>query len=173
MRFEHLIEINPPDLGLTLAFTREELWRGLLVRVFEPEAFPLGPDTSHWQEEAAGPVADTALAEPARPAGALRLRRHLRFGAVELADRVQVQAMQGMVFTPDERPDATPVVLTLTLEEPHAGMLWLRFVYESVRPLTVEEAFYDGFRRSAWLENDRDMVRTLRTWLAQGRLAAS
>jgi hypothetical protein len=46
----------------------------------------------------------------------------------------------------------------------------LRFVYEALAELSAEEALYNGYRHSAWLANDRDMVRTLREWLAEGSL---
>jgi hypothetical protein len=62
--------------------------------------------------------------------------------------------------------------LTITLEEPAKGVLALRFSYQSAAEVAPEEAFYEEFRHSAWLENDRDMVRTLRLWLEQGRLTS-
>ena len=35
---------------------------------------------------------------------------------------------------------------------------------------SAEEAYFNGYRHSAWVEADRDMVRTLREWLGQGEL---
>ena len=35
---------------------------------------------------------------------------------------------------------------------------------------TDEEAYYNDYRHSAWLHNDRDMVTTLREWLEGGEL---
>ena len=52
MRFEHLIEINAPQTGLSMmapTFTREQLWRGLMQRVQSPQRFPMGPDQCEWQ----------------------------------------------------------------------------------------------------------------------------
>lgn len=155
MHFEHLIEINSALLTTTPAFTRDELWRGLMVRVFEPEAFPLGPDGCEWREDPQSGV----------------IERSVRFGALQISDSVRLDPMRSIVFDAAARADMAPLRLTITVEEPVAGALLLRFVYQSLAAAPAEEAAYEAFRHSAWLENDRDMVRTLRLWLQQGRLA--
>ena len=151
MRFEHLIEINSPSLGLqTVApvFTRAQLWQGLMARVQTPQRFPLGPERC-----------DCALVE------AGLYRRSLHFGALVFKDEVEARPHESLVFTPESHDGGTPIRLTLQIEEPQAGQMILRFVYESLGELSVEEAFYNDYRQSAWLANDRDMVRTLRKWL--------
>lgn len=154
MRFEHLIEINNPAQPLVTPFAREALWAGLMLRVHEPQRFPLGPDRCE-----------------ITPGAELNaLRRRLHFGALQMGDTVAWESGRALRFQPDARDEVTPVNLTITLEEPAAGVLLLRFVYESAAPLSAEEAFYNDYRQSAWLENDRDMVRTLRQWLAEGAL---
>lgn len=163
MRFEHLIEINAASgdvASLIPPFSRAQLWRALMARVYEPQSLPLGPDACDWVEEGVE-----------SPPTVERVRRHLRFGSLELSDRVWLEPMQRIVFTPDERPGEPAVVLTLTVEEPPSGGLWLRFVYESTHEPSAEQAYYDEFRHSAWLANDRDMVRAFRVWLDQGRLS--
>ena len=157
MRFEHLLEINNPEQALAAPFAREALWAGLMLRVHEPQRFPLGPDRCEVK-----PGSETN-----------ELRRRLHFGALQMSDTVAWAACEVLRFQPDPREGATPVNLTITLEEPAAGVLLLRFVYESVAPLSAEEAFYNDYRQSAWLENDRDMVRTLRQWLAEGALTGN
>ncbi|HVE88597.1 MAG TPA: AtaL-like protein, partial [Burkholderiaceae bacterium] len=42
MRFEHLIQINDPLMPLLDTLTREQLWRGLVMRAEEPTQFVLG-----------------------------------------------------------------------------------------------------------------------------------
>ena len=151
MRFEHLIEINSPSLGLqTVApvFTRLQLWQGLMARVQTPQRFPLGPERCDCVAVEAG-----------------LYRRSLHFGTLIFKDEVEACPQESLVFTPEAHDGGTPIRLTLRIEEPQAGQMVLRFVYESLGELSVEEAFYNDYRQSAWLANDRDMVRTLRQWL--------
>ena len=57
MRFEHLIEVNAPAQSLQLVaptFTREQLWQGLMLRVQEPQRFPMGPESCTWRETEPG-----------------------------------------------------------------------------------------------------------------------
>ena len=60
--------------------------------------------------------------------------------------------------------------LTITIEEPAAGALFLRFVYTADGVASAEDAALQGFREQAWLENDREMLRSLRSWHADGEL---
>jgi Domain of unknown function (DUF1857) len=159
MRFEHIIEINTPGAGMQLAigetFTREQLWRGLLVRMNAPQQFPNGPDGC-----------ECVQAQPGL------WQRTLHFGPHTLLDQVRLQPEQHLMeFTPEPHGEATPIRLTMGIEEPQAGQMVLRFVYEALAELSAEEAHYNGYRQSAWLHNDMDMVRTLREWLAQGLLS--
>lgn len=151
MRFEHLIEINSARLAVQTAvppFTREQLWRGLLARVQTPERFPNGPERCECQE-----------IEP----GLFQRRQH--FGQHVFDDEVQSSPMNSVAFTPKPHDETTPIGLRITIEEPQAGQMVLRFVYEALGPQSDEEAYYNEYRQSAWLHHDRDMVRTFREWL--------
>ena len=151
MRFEHLIEINAPQLGLQVAtpvFTREQLWRGLMQRVQAPQRFPMGPDRCEWQETEPGVF-----------------RRTVHFGAHVLHDEVRTEPGQLLVFTPEAHGDTTPIRLSIAIEEPRPGQMVLRFIYEALAEQSAEEAYYNDYRHNAWLHSDRDMVRTLRQWL--------
>jgi hypothetical protein len=158
MRFEHLIEINSPSAtvqGMAQPFTREQLWRGLMARVQTPERFPNGPESCDWQELAPGVF-----------------KRALRFGQHVMQDEVSVALQERLQFTPEAHGETAPIQLTITIEEPLAGQMVLRFVYLALREQTAEEAYYNDYRHNAWLHNDRDMVRTLREWLDEGGLGA-
>ena len=151
MRFEHLIEINAPQVGLQVVapvFTREQLWRGLMQRVQAPQRFPMGPDRC-----------DCLEAEPGV------FRRTLHFGAHALRDEVRTWVGERLVFTPEAHGDTAPIRLSIAIEEPRAGQMVLRFIYEALSEQSAEEAYYNDYRHNAWLHNDRDMVRTLRQWL--------
>lgn len=152
MRFEHLIEINSPATSVQTVvplFTREQLWRGLLSKVQSPQRFPLGPERCDWQETEPGVFARTVY-----------------FGALVLSDEVRTSALNWVEFTPQAHGDTTPIRLTITIEEPQAAQMVLRFVYESLQELSAEEAYFNEYRHNAWLHSDRDMVRTLRQWLS-------
>ncbi len=158
MRFEHLIEINSPQAAVQMAvpvFTRDQLWKGLMVRVQTPQRFPNGPDACDWQETSPGVFSRT-----------------LHFGQHVMHDEVLTVMPHSMQFTPQAHGDTAPIRLTLTIEEPQAGQMVLRFVYVAMGEQTAEEAYYNDYRHNAWLHNDRDMVRTLREWLDNGELAS-
>lgn len=153
MRFEHLIEINAPQTGQPLmapVFSREQVWRGLMVRVQSPQRFPMGPDRCDWRETEPGVF-----------------QRTLHFGSHVMQDEVVADRGRQLVFTPQAHGDTAPIRLTIGIEEPRAGQMVLRFVYEALAPQTEEEAYYNDYRHNAWLHNDRDMVRTLRQWLSE------
>lgn len=156
MRFEHIIEINSPRVGTQMAvppLSREQLWNGLMIRVKEPQRFPLGPERCDWQETEPGVF-----------------RRELHFGQHHFRDEVLATLHERLQFTPEAHGDTTPIRLTLSIEEPQAGQMVLRFVYEPLGELSQEEAYYNEYRHNAWLHNDRDMVRTLRQWLTDDGL---
>jgi Domain of unknown function (DUF1857) len=153
MRFEHLIQINDPLNRLITPMSREQLWTGLMQRVHAPQRFPVGPQ-------------DCEVEVGSDP---LLLRRRIDFGSLSLHDVVQIDPGVSLSFTPLPHEDMALIHLTLTVEnhpvhDPEA--LFLRFVYES----EVDDPDTDGYRQQAWLENDRDMVRTLREWQESGLL---
>jgi len=113
MRFEHIIEINSPQLTVQTVvpgFTRAQLWRGLMMRVQTPQRFPNGPESCDWQETAPGVFART-----------------LRFGQHVMQDEVQAVAQQSLQFTPQPHGETAPIRLTITIEEPQAKQMVLRF----------------------------------------------
>ena len=59
MRFEHLIEVNAPVVNLELmvpTFTREQLWRGLMLRVQQPQRFPAAPSPATGAKPSPAPM---------------------------------------------------------------------------------------------------------------------
>ena len=159
MRFEHLIEINSPKAAVQTVvsvFTREQLWRGLMARVQTPQRFPNGPTSCEWQETSPGVFSRT-----------------LHFGQHAFKDEVQTVLHQRLQFTPEPHGDTAPIRLTISIEEPQAHQMVLRFVYVALGEQSAEEAYYNDYRHSAWLHNDRDMVRSLREWLDKGEFASA
>jgi hypothetical protein len=156
MRFEHLIEINaaPSAMGVVVPpFTPEQLWQGLVLKVREPQRFPMGPERCTLQEEADG-----------------LWRREQVFGPHTLVDHVRLTPPRELQFTPEAHGDTTPIRLTITVESPQPAQLVLRYVYEAMGAQSAEESYFNDYRHSAWLAHDRDTVRTLRQWLVEGGL---
>ncbi len=155
MRFEHLLQVTDPGNPVVPAMSRDELWRGLLLRVESPQDFPLGPDRCESQ--------------PGRHAD--ERRRSIHFGALRFDDTVRLQPQQRIDFDPDPHEGAMPVRLSITIEEPSPGALFLRFVYSADdEAAAAADRALQGYREQAWLELDRDMLRALRTWQQEGRL---
>lgn len=157
MRYEHLLQVTDPGNPQVPPMSRAELWRGLLVRVQEPQRFPLGPDGC-----------DT---RPGRHAD--ERQRSVHFGALRFEDTVQLESEQRIAFMPQPHEGAAPVNLSIAIEEPAPGALFLRFVYEVIVPPegpTAEERALQRYREQAWLELDRDMLTTLREWQRAGTL---
>ncbi len=158
MRFEHLIEINAVSSSVDMvvpAFTVDQLWRGLMRKVREPQLFPMGPDACRITE-----------------AGEGLLRREQVFGPHTLVDHIRLTPQRTLQFTPESHGDTTPIRLTISVETPPTGQLVLRYVYEAVGSQSAEESYFNDYRHSAWLAHDRDTVRTLRQWLVEGGLDA-
>jgi len=71
--------------------------------------------------------------------------------------------------------DAIPTSdLTMTIEEPPPGALFVRFEYNDHNPAqeTEEESFYNDFRREAYKEADIDTIRMIRQLAQEGQLDA-
>src|SRR3954470_21379434 len=77
MKFEHLIEVNDPLNPLIDTLTREQLWRGLVLRAESPKMF-----VPHLDEAAIGE----------RTSGSFT--RRLRYGKLVVEDRVILTPLQ-------------------------------------------------------------------------------
>ena len=60
----------------------------------------------------------------------------------------------------------------MTIEEPQAGALFVRFAYDDHRDTaeTAEESFYNDFRRNAYKESDIDTIHMIRQLAEEGQL---
>jgi hypothetical protein len=157
MKFTHLVEINMPDNPLVMKITREQLWRGLVLRAERPTLFVMGLDAC----EITARAVDT-------------LARTLRFGTLQVRDQVTFTPQQLVHYHVPQQASIPASDLTMTIEEPHPGALFVRFEYDDHNEAleTEEESFYNGFRREAYKEADIDTVRVIRELAQQGRLDA-
>jgi hypothetical protein len=147
LKFEHLIEVNDLANPLQSPLSRESLWFGLLCRAEDARAFLPGLEACTIIERS-----DTLLV------------RDLHFGAAVIRDRVTFSPMQWICFESEANEQHAGGSLTITIEEPEAGALFLRFRYHTTLPEGAgdEDGQYAGFIRSAYHQSDIDTVRVIR-----------
>jgi hypothetical protein len=149
MQFEHLIAITDPGNPLVAPLTREQIWDGLLQRVENPLPFLPGLESC-------------AILERTSEG----LLRELDFGPATLRDHVTMVEAQWVRF--DIVPSATSAggSLTINIEEPQPGFLFLRFAYRTALASDPEERAYVEYIKSAYHQSDVDCVRIIRTLAA-------
>lgn len=158
MKFEHLIEINDPLNPLIDTITREQLWRGLVIRAESPMLFVPHLDACEIAEREAG-----------------SFKRRLRYGDLVVADMVLLTPLHEVRYEVPAQGEIQASSLTMTIEAPDEGRLYVRFRYDDGTGEHVDEAnkMYDEFKKSAYQEADIDTVRILRQMAAEGKLDAS
>jgi len=151
MRFEHLVEVNDPLQPLLTDVSRAQLWRGLVRRAERPAEFVLG---------LAGATIDQRVAGPGR----MQLARTLDFGSFRVRDRVLLTD-DGVSVTEVEAAATYPASrLTVRIEEPADGSLFLRFTYESDEEPGADplDALARRLREQAYRSADVDTVCQIR-----------
>jgi hypothetical protein len=147
MRFSHLIQINDPLNPLIDSLSREQLWRGLVLRAENPLLFVMALDRFEIVER-----------------GENALVRVLHFGSLRLRDRVTFRPMQQVRYEVEAVGDSPAASLVMTIEEPEPGQLFVRFDYETLpggAAASMDE-FYSSFAKQAYLEADIDTISTIR-----------
>ena len=110
MKFTHLIQINDPLNPLIDLLSREQLWRGLVLRAENPLLFVMALDGFEIVRR-----------------GENTLARKLHFGNLTLRDRVSFSPMQQVRYEIEAAADSPAATLVMTIEEPEAGQLFVRF----------------------------------------------
>lgn len=155
MQFHHLIEINDLRNPLVALLTREQLWRGLVLRAESPQLFMPHLDQCTIVERSAGGIT-----------------RALRYGELIIRDRVSFTPQQEIRYDIPAQGEISASRLTVRIEEPQPEAFFVRFDYEEGSPETGEamEDMYNDFRRSAYYEADVDTIALIRQFAAEGRL---
>jgi hypothetical protein len=158
MKFEHLIEINDPLNPLMDTITRDQLWRGLVMRADSPKLFV--------------PHLDECTIDERDPGS---FRRKLRYGTLEVVDRVILTPLQEVRYEVAAQGEIKASSLVMAIESPSEHTLYVRFTYNDGQDAAEDaaNAMYDEFRKSAYQEADIDTIRVLRELAAAGRLDAS
>jgi hypothetical protein len=147
MQFSHLIQINDPFNPLIDPLSREQLWRGLVLRAENPLLFVMALDGF----EIIG-------------RGDNMLARDMRYGELTLRDKVSFEPMKRVRYEIEAARDAPAATLVMTIEEPEPEQLFVRFDYETLPGDKVApgDEFYGRFARQAYVEADIDTVSTIR-----------
>jgi hypothetical protein len=159
MRFEHLVEINDPLMPLLAELTRAQLWRGLVKRAEQPALFT--------------PALDGATIEARRQHdGATEIERSLDYGTFRVRDTVRLHPDDRTEIHTQAGPTWPASRLTIRIEEPQPGALFLRFVYESeeVEGSGELDDVTTRLRRQAYQAADLDTVQRIRQLAEDGRL---
>jgi len=158
MKFEHLVAVNDPMNPLSDTVTREQLWRGLVLRAEQPTLFIAHLDKCEILEQEAG-----------------SMRRRLTFGELVIEDTVQLTPLQEVRYDVPAQGEIAASNLRMIIEAPTSAMLLVRFCYDDGQGEHADaaNAMYDEFKKSAYQEADTDTVRTLRQLASQGKLDAS
>ncbi|MFL9924222.1 SRPBCC family protein [Herbaspirillum lusitanum] len=147
MKFNHLIQINDPLNPLIDPMSREELWHGLVLRAESPKLFMPHLDECRLEDKSVDSV-----------------RRELRYGGLVIRDKVTYLPQIQVLYEVPAQGNIPESRMSMTIEEPQDGVLFVRFEYDDGQPETADssEAFYNEFRRSAYQEADIDTIRIIR-----------
>ncbi len=156
MKFSHLVQINDVLNPLLDELTRDQLWRGLLMRAEAPELFMPHLDECRLSHKTLSSV-----------------DRVLRYGELLIHDHVTWLPQIQVHYQVPAQGEIAASNMCMTIEEPQAGQLFVRFEYDDgLEDLPgSEDAFYNEFRRSAYKEADIDTIRIIRELISEGRLA--
>lgn len=155
MKFNHLIQINDPLNPLIDSLTRDQLWRGLVMRAEAPKLFMPHLDDCRLSDKSMDSV-----------------RRELRYGQLVILDKVTYLPQIQVLYEVPAQGEIPSSRMSMTIEEPEEDMLFVRFEYDDgqTEEAGSEEAFYNEFRRSAYQEADIDTVRIIRELVAGSQL---
>jgi hypothetical protein len=158
MKFEHLIEINDPLNPLADTISREQLWRGLVLRAEDPKRFVPHLDECTISDRASGSFA-----------------RRLRYGDLVIDDKVLLSPLHEVRYEVPAQGEIAESRLTMTIEAPSEGVLWVRFLYDDGNASATDEMgrMYEDFKKSAYQEADIDTIKIVRQLASEGKLDAS
>lgn len=158
MKFEHLIEINDPLNPLADTMTREQLWRGLVLRAENPKMFMPHLDECTLGERESG-----------------SFTRRLRYGELVIDDVVHLTPLQEVRYEVPAQGEIAASRMSMTIEAPSEGVMWVRFLYDDGNASAADEMgkMYEDFKKSAYQEADIDTIKIVRQLASEGKLDAS
>lgn len=144
-RHEHLVRVNDLTIDRSFWLTRQQLWNGLRHTVMVPQAIDDSIDAVDIVEGSA----DT-------------LTRSIRRGHSTAADKVMLVADHSLTICADANGRFCGSSLTIRIEEPAPGMLFVRFKYELIGLGDDRSEEEDRARRNAYQASDIERIRAAR-----------
>ncbi|WP_282196225.1 AtaL-like protein [Turicimonas muris] len=159
---EHIIRMSSKTPDLAGKVTRDDLWMGLMFFVTHPEDF-------------ISVLEDAEIDENLHPDGTTTLNRKLNFGPYTVQDVVETIPQELIKFNIDETEAIPQSRFEVQIEEPEAGVFFLRFTYfENTEHEQVKGAEqYKPLRIQAWEQKDKDVANKLLEMIAQGKFIAT
>jgi hypothetical protein len=147
VQFEHLVEVNDLANAELRPLSREELWFGLLCRAEDARPFLPGLEACNILARSEG-----------------RLERELVFGHASIRDTVTFSHARWIRFESEATASHAGGSLTISIDEPQPGALFLRFRYQTTlrEAASSEEARYADIVRSAYHQSDIDTLKVIR-----------
>lgn len=155
MKFEHLVQINDPALPGVDWMTRQQLWFGLVARAWKPTRFILG-------------LEDAQVVETSQQGSVTTLSRVLNYGPFQISDVTELHEEERTETRIAANQFCGDSMLTISIEEPVQGELWLRFQYQvSDAPASdgvpcASSSDMDEMRKQAYKAADIDTVQMIR-----------
>jgi hypothetical protein len=135
--------------------TREQLWRGLVLRAEDPKMFMPHLDECTIGERQSGSFA-----------------RRLRYGELVIDDVVHLSPLQEVRYEVPAQGEIPASRMTMTIEAPSEGVMWVRFLYDDGNVSATDEMgkMYEDFKKSAYQEADIDTIKIVRQLASEGKL---
>lgn len=154
MQFEHLVQVNDPNHPLITPLSRQQVWLGLVVKVYRPEKFSLG-------------LVDSDVSQPNQIDGKTVVKRELNYGSFVVNDSVTMHEENSIVTEVEASEHHGHCQMTVSIEEPVKNELWLRFTYSIDKPIAgtdakLEEDQVQEARKQAYAAADIDTVKMIR-----------
>ncbi len=155
MLFEHIVEINHPDIPSDQWLSLDQLWQGLVLRATHPKLF-----VPHLDECHVGEIDDYIIS------------RELHYGKLIIHDQVTFTPHQHVHYAVPAQGEIPASNLHMHIETPQENVTVVRFVYDDHQPEpdNPTDAMVNDFRRSAYLESDLDVIRVIRERALTGQL---
>ena len=155
MNFEHLIAINDDSLPELLPLTRQQLWRGLVLRAEKPQLAVIGLDSCEIIERGAGYIC-----------------REQRFGEICVCDRVSFVPEESVTYDTEQGENLPAGRLVMKIEAPEPASLFVRFTYTTVDsvPTLPTDNFYGEYLKQAYTQADIDTIAMIRELVVTGLL---
>lgn len=155
MKFHHIVVINDPLNPLIDPLSRNQVWLGLVLRAEQPKLFMPHLDRCELLERTEHSVG-----------------RELHYGTLKIRDTVVYYPSDKIEFQVPQQTDIPASSLTMSIEEPQAGYLQVRFDYDdgTVETAGSMDGFYNEFRHSAYKEADLDTIALIRELAENGKL---